>query len=209
MGGSLPTVTVSPTPEFTTGSFILDVALGESPADIPISLNNAKAAYDNGDYIGVGVNLWSAVPLVGFLSKLRYIDDGMDFGKKVPDELFDADAAKLAKDEIRFDEISDGWKGKPDYSHIENPKNLNASTKPTPRQVREMKDANRKHNNGLLRDDKTGEIMIDSKKSKKGVTPPQNEAQVDHMKSVNKGGTRDQSNLELRTRKNNRDKSDK
>ena len=99
------------------------------------------------------------------------------------------------------------WKGPTDYSKIANPKNVSASTKPTPRQVREMKKANREHNDGLLRDDKTGEVMVDSKKSMKGEkNPPTNEAQVDHKKPVDDGGTRDQSNLELRTRKNNRDK---
>ena len=51
--------------------------------------------------------------------------------------------------------------------------------------------------------------MVDSAKSQKGVTPPANEAQVDHIIPVNAGGTRDQGNLELRTRANNRAKSDK
>lgn len=97
------------------------------------------------------------------------------------------------------------WKGPTDYGHIPSPKNL-TKTKPTPRQVREMKKANRKHNDGVLRDDVTGENMVDSKKSMKGVTPAPNEAQVDHIKSIEKRGTRAQKNLQLRTRKNNRDK---
>jgi hypothetical protein len=44
-----------------------------------------------------------------------------------------------------------------DYSHIKDPKNVNANTKPTPRQVREMKKANRAQNGGGLRDDVSGE----------------------------------------------------
>ena len=55
----------------------------------------------------------------------------------------------------------------------------------------------------------TGEQMIDSAKSTKGVTPPSNEAQVDHIIPQSKGGTRAMDNLELRTRANNRAKSDK
>ena len=98
------------------------------------------------------------------------------------------------------------WKGPANYSHIKDPKNLNASTKPTPRQRREMLKANREHNGGTLRDDVTGEKMVPSQKSVKGVTPPPNEAQIDHKKSVKNGGTRTNSNLHLRTRKNNRDK---
>ncbi|MCW1917126.1 hypothetical protein OJ996_26325, partial [Luteolibacter sp. GHJ8] len=96
---------------------------------------------------------------------------------------------------------------KPDYTRIADPKNLNASTKPTPRQVQEMKKMNMEANNGVLRDDVTGEVMVPSAKSQKGVTPPPNEVQVDHIVPVDKGGTRTMSNLELRTRANNRAKS--
>jgi filamentous hemagglutinin len=70
-----------------------------------------------------------------------------------------------------------------------------------------MKEANRLQNDGILRDDATGEPMADSAKSQKGVTPPPNEVQVDHVKPVSKGGTRSNTNLQLRTRKNNRSKS--
>jgi hypothetical protein len=101
------------------------------------------------------------------------------------------------------------WKGPADYSQIKAPSEVVKVTKPTPRQVAEMKAANRAQNQGLLRDDQTGELMVDSAKSKKGVKPPPNEAQVDHKKAVSRGGTRAQENLELRTRKANREKSDK
>ena len=69
-----------------------------------------------------------------------------------------------------------------------------------------MKRLNREHNNGQLRDDVTGEIMVDSSKSVRGVTPPANEVQVDHIIPVARGGSRTMSNLELRTRANNRAK---
>lgn len=105
--------------------------------------------------------------------------------------------------------VAKNWKGPTDYSSIRDPANVTASTKPTPRQVREMKQANRAQNDGELRDDVTGERMVDSKKSESGVTPPSNEAQVDHKNPVDNGGTRHMSNLELRTRKNNRKKSNK
>ncbi len=44
---------------------------------------------------------------------------------------------------------------------------------------------------------------------RRGVTPTSNEAQGDHIIRVDKGGTRNQSNLELRTRANNRTSSNK
>lgn len=100
------------------------------------------------------------------------------------------------------------WKGATDYSTLKNPKDTINNTKPTSRQVREMKEANRAQNDGVLKDDVTGEPMIDSAKSQKGVTPPTNEAQVDHMIPQSKGGTRSFDNLQLRTRQNNRAKSD-
>jgi RHS repeat-associated protein len=99
-----------------------------------------------------------------------------------------------------------GWKGPCDYSCIADPKNL-VNTKPTPRQVREMKRLNREHNDGLLRSDMDGTILVDSKKSMRGVTPPSNEAQIDHILSVDKGGTRTSTNLQILSRKQNRDKS--
>lgn len=95
---------------------------------------------------------------------------------------------------------------RPDYTVIKDPKNVLKSTKPTPRQVREMKKVNMKANNGVLRDDLTGEVMVPSKKSVRGITPAANEAQVDHIKPVLKGGTRHMKNLQLITRKNNRTK---
>jgi len=70
-----------------------------------------------------------------------------------------------------------------------------------------MKAANRRNNVGVLRDDATGELMLDSRKSTSGVTPAANEAQVDHIKPVDAGGTRAQLNLMLRARHGNRKKS--
>ncbi len=93
-----------------------------------------------------------------------------------------------------------------DYSHIADPKNVNTSVRPTPRQVREMKAANRAQNGGELRSDLSGQPMVDSAKSQKGITPPSHEVQVDHKLPVDRGGTRTQSNLQLITREENRTK---
>ncbi len=68
---------------------------------------------------------------------------------------------------------------------------------------------NMEANDGVLKDDVTGEIMVPSSKSQRGITPPSNEVQIDHIIAVDNGGTRTMSNLELRTRSNNRAKWNK
>ncbi len=100
------------------------------------------------------------------------------------------------------------WKGPTDYSSLKDPKDVVSNTKPTSRQMRQMKELNRTHNDGVLRDDVTGELMGDSPKFTRGNTPPPNSASIDHKLPVSKGGTRSFSNLLLRTLKNNRDKWD-
>ena len=120
-------------------------------------------------------------------------------------------ASELKADEVENPEsevAKSEWKGPCDYSGIADPKNL-TNTKPTPRQVREMKRLNRVHNDGALRSDMDGGILVDSKKSTRGVTPPSNEAQIDHIISVDKGGTRISTNLQILSRKQNRDKWNK
>jgi len=72
--------------------------------------------------------------------------------------------------------------------------------------VREMKRLNREHNDGHLRSDKDGTMLVDSKKSTRGVTPPSNEAQIDHIVPVDRGGTRTSNNLQILSRQQNRDK---
>ena len=106
-------------------------------------------------------------------------------------------------------EAKDSWKGPTDYSHIADPKNVDASTRPTARQVQEMKEANREHNDGVLRSDQSGAPLVDSAKSQRGVTPPSNEAHIDHKVPVDKGGTRETSNLQLLMREENRAKWNK
>jgi 5-methylcytosine-specific restriction endonuclease McrA len=89
------------------------------------------------------------------------------------------------------------------------PKNPQAGGKVTPATKRDMKEANRKANGGVLRDDRTGEELVDGKKHQKGVTPPDNEAHIDHVEPKSKGGSNAVPNLEVRSRKNNIKKSDK
>jgi len=78
----------------------------------------------------------------------------------------------------------------------------------TKAQKREILKANRERNGGVLKSDKSGKELVPAKKSEKGVTPPENEVQVDHRVPKSKGGSNDSSNADVLSRKENRDKSD-
>ena len=63
--------------------------------------------------------------------------------------------------------------------------------------------------NGGLRDDQDGTPLVYPQRPRKGVRPPDNEAQIDHVVPRSKGGTNDYSNLRVRSRKANGQKSNK
>jgi len=77
----------------------------------------------------------------------------------------------------------------------------------TQSQKREIFESNKLKNEGVLRSDKSGIDLVASKKSTKGVTPPNNEAQVDHIVPRSKGGTNTRDNAQVLSRKENRTKS--
>src|SRR3990172_10942059 len=119
---------------------------------------------------GVGKSIDAAVVLYGGLKSIDELSAGEASTRTVLKNGEWAAAENEAPSVVR------SLKGPADYSHIESPKDVVKRTKPTPRQVREMKSANRLHNEGILRDDVTGEEMVDSSKSFTGVKPPTNEA---------------------------------
>lgn len=62
-------------------------------------------------------------------------------------------------------------------------------------------------NNGQLRSDKTGKLLEQPQKSMKGVTPPKNEAQIDHIVAKANGGANSFSNAQVIERSANIAKS--
>jgi RHS repeat-associated protein len=188
----------------TTGRGIATGVLGATlgligaTLDADLFVNFGAALYDNptsADDFQTGHNFGYFLGFAGMLAASRAGPAEAGVVDAIP-KMMPNDGPQLPK-----------WGGPTDYSSIKEPANVLASTKPTTRQVREMKALNRNNNSGTLRDDVTGELMVDSMKSMKNVTPPRNEAQVDHIKPTSKAGTREQHNLNLRTRENNREKS--
>jgi len=61
-----------------------------------------------------------------------------------------------------------------------------------------------KQNNGVVRSDLSGQKLVRPEKSKKGVTPPGNEWQIDYIVPKDKGGTNSFKNSQVLSRQENR-----
>lgn len=95
------------------------------------------------------------------------------------------------------------------YGHLDDGPTVNSGKDFTAAQKRRILEENRAKNGGVGRDDVTGEAGVPSQQSKKGVTPPENELQVDHNYPKSEGGPNSFSNAEVRLRKHNIAKSNK
>jgi Pretoxin HINT domain/Domain of unknown function (DUF4280) len=105
--------------------------------------------------------------------------------------------------------ILEAWKGPADYSKIIDGKTVGKGKDFTTAQKKKIYEANRAHNNGVLRSDLDGKVLKMPKKSKSGIKPSPNEAQIDHKIAKSKGGRNSSSNAQVLSRKQNRAKSDK
>lgn len=95
------------------------------------------------------------------------------------------------------------------YSHLKDHPSVGAGKDFTTSQKKKILSENEKINNGVLRDDVDGTPLVRAQQHKKGVTPPGNEAHIDHVTPRSKGGPNSFSNAHVRSRKNNIEKSDK
>jgi hypothetical protein len=95
------------------------------------------------------------------------------------------------------------------YGHLEDPASAGPGKNFTRVQKQKILSENESRNGGVLRDDRSGENLVRPKQSQKGVTPPANEAHVDHVYPRSKDGPNTYSNAEVRSRANNIGKSNK
>ncbi|MFB9981267.1 hypothetical protein ACFSQQ_19370 [Mesorhizobium kowhaii] len=98
---------------------------------------------------------------------------------------------------------------------MEDPPNIAPGNKPTKKQRITIFKENMKINGGSIRSDKSGIEVITPNQSRKGVTPPKNEAHIDHIDPVNPAdktkspGSNSYKNFQILARFENLDKSNK
>ncbi len=95
------------------------------------------------------------------------------------------------------------------YSHLDDHPSVGPGKDFTQSQKRKMLAENEARNGGVLRDDRTGEALQRAQQHKKGVTPPTNEAHIDHVDPKSLDGTNSFGNAEVRSRLNNLKKGNK
>jgi hypothetical protein len=123
-------------------------------------------SYDDGDYWGAGASLLGAAPiLVGDLAKAGKISKGLDNIQ---------DAVNLSKAEQRAAKLS------------QNPRPSMPFTKAGKESV---VDVNKAKNKGETICETCGTNTIPAQQSKRGVSPPKNETNVDHVIPRSKGGS--------------------
>ncbi|NMB31054.1 MAG: hypothetical protein GX988_06425 [Clostridiales bacterium] len=98
------------------------------------------------------------------------------------------------------------------YSHLQDDASVGVGKNFTAKQKSIMLKENMNRNGGKIISDASDDfhnILVKSQKSMKGVTPPKNEAQFDHIIPKAKGGTNSYSNAQIVSREYNRFKWDK
>jgi RHS repeat-associated protein len=143
---------------------------------------------------GAELGAMAAGPIMG-----RFLDDILDkFGDLYRycrgSKNFSRSAATVAKAPSK-------------YSNLPDPKNVGSGKGFTRSTKEKILNQNKAANGGVVRSDKSGVKAVPSTKSRSGVTPPPNEAQIDHITPKSKGGTNSPNNAQVLTRQENRIKS--
>jgi hypothetical protein len=94
------------------------------------------------------------------------------------------------------------------YAFLPAPRSVGPGKPFSSSQRKNIFEANREANGGVLRSDKDGIELVPGQKHTRGVSPPANEAQIDHIIARSKGGTNSNANAQILSREQNRRKSD-
>jgi len=94
------------------------------------------------------------------------------------------------------------------YSNLQDPSNVAPGKDFTASQKAQIIQQNKINNNGVVKSDLSGKTLVPPQKSMKGVTPPANEWQIDHIIPKSAGGSNSFSNAQVLSREENRIKWD-
>lgn len=107
------------------------------------------------------------------------------------------------------------WNGPKSYGNLADPLSVGSGKNFTQAQKANIYQQNRELNGGVLRSDLDGEVLVMPTKSLKGITPPTNSAQIDHVDPRKPAdikalpGTNSYSNAQILSGPQNRSKSNK
>lgn len=110
---------------------------------------------------------------------------------------------------------ANGATGNGPYSNLTDSSSVGPGKNFTATQKKNIIEQNMANNGGELRSDLDGTLLVPASKSQKGVTPPPNEVQIDHIVAKNPAdssapaGANSYSNAQVLSREQNRDKSNK
>jgi hypothetical protein len=118
-------------------------------------------------------------------------------------------ASNLGKDLASFSSADEGAGEAGPYSNLEDSANVGPGKNFTATQKNKIIEENMNRNYGAVKSDLSGDVLVKPSKSQKGVTPPENEWQIDHINPKDKGGSNSYSNAQVLSRKENRAKWNK
>ncbi|EOF8494343.1 TPA: pretoxin [Neisseria gonorrhoeae] len=95
------------------------------------------------------------------------------------------------------------------YGNLSDNKSVGEGKKFTPAQKKAIIQENMNRNGGVVKSDQSGEVLVRPKKSQKGITPPSNEWQIDHVQAKSKGDSNSYKNAQVLSRRENIKKSNK
>ena len=116
---------------------------------------------------------------------------------------------RMEKKTPEADSINEDGTERSHYSNIPDSSKVGEGKNFTKTQKNKIIAQNMDNNNGVVKSDLSGEVLVKPQKNTSGVTPDPLEWQIDHIKPKNKGGSNNFSNAQVLSRKENRMKSDK